>query len=100
MPVQTKEQHFKELKESMDKVTESITAIEIKMMNNHKKLINNIETIERKTDKLLLQLGKKNQIEINEISNHQVQIKKEVTLELAIPGKTPVKLYHILSYTN
>ena len=56
MPVQTKEQHFKELKESLDKVTESITAIEIKMMNNQKKLINNIETVERKTDKLL-QLG-------------------------------------------
>ena len=57
-------------------MTESITAIEIKMMNNHKKLINNIETVERKTGKLLLQLGKKNQTEINEISNHQVQIKK------------------------
>ena len=99
MPVQTKEQHFKELKESLDKVTESITAIEIKMMNNQKKLINNIETVERKTDKLL-QLGQRNQTEINEISNHQVQIKKEVTLELVIPGKTPVKLYHILSYTN
>lgn len=39
MSVQTK-QHFKDLKETMDKVTESMTALEIKMMNNHKELKN------------------------------------------------------------
>ena len=43
MPVQTKEQHFKDLKETMDKVTESISALEIKMMNNHKELMNKIQ---------------------------------------------------------
>ena len=36
MPVQTEEQHFKDLKETMYKVTESISALETKMMNNHK----------------------------------------------------------------
>ena len=63
MPVQTKE-HFKDLKEAMDKVTESITALEMKMMNNHKELMNKIEAVERKTDKAL-QLTKKNEAEIN-----------------------------------
>ena len=43
--------------------------------------MNKIETIKRKTDEAL-QLAKKNEAEINEISNHQVQIKKELTSEL------------------
>ena len=38
MPVQIKEQHFKDHKETMDKVMESISALENKMMNNHKEL--------------------------------------------------------------
>ena len=36
MPVQTEEQHFKDLKKTMYKVTESISALETKMINNHK----------------------------------------------------------------
>ena len=48
MPVQTKEKHFKDLKKTMDKVTENISALEIKMMNNHKELMNKIETVEKK----------------------------------------------------
>ena len=63
MPVQTKEQHFKDLKETMDKVMESIplvTALQIKMMDNHKELMNKIETVKKKTDKAL-QLAKKNE---------------------------------------
>ena len=101
MPVQTKEQHFKDLKETMDKVTESITALEVKMMNNHKELVNKIETVERNTDQALH--------EINEISNHQVQIKKELTSELNLTLKNgteklnikkTVTLCHILSYQN
>ena len=70
MPVQTKEQHFKELKGTMDKVTENINALEIKMMKNHKELMNKTETVERKTDKALQQ-AKKNEAEINRIGNHQ-----------------------------
>ena len=53
MPVQTKEQKFKELKETMDKVTKSINALEIKMTSNHKKLMNKFETVEKKTDEAL-----------------------------------------------
>ena len=45
MPVQTKEQHFKDLKETM---TEIISALETKMMNKHKELMNKIETVEKK----------------------------------------------------
>ena len=62
----------------MNKVTESITALEIKMMNSHKALVNKTETVEKKTDEAL-QLAKKHEAEINEISNLQVQIKKELT---------------------
>ena len=32
----------------MDKVTERTSALEIKMMNNHKELMNKIETVEKK----------------------------------------------------
>ena len=101
MPVQTKEQHFKDLKETMDKVTESITALEVNMMNNHKELVNKIETVERNTDQALH--------EINEISDHQVQIKKELTSELNLTLKNEIEklnikktvtLCHILSYQN
>ena len=48
MPVQAKEKHFKDLKKKMDKVTERTSALEIKMMNNHKELMNKIETVEKK----------------------------------------------------
>ena len=48
MPVQTKEKHFKDLKKAMDKVTERISALEIKMMKNHRELMNKIETVEKK----------------------------------------------------
>ena len=58
MPVQTKEQHMEDLKETMDKVTERILALEIKVMNNHKELMNKIKTIKRKTDEAL-ELAKK-----------------------------------------
>ena len=59
----------------MDKVTESITALEIKMMNNHKELMNKIETVERKTDEAL-QLAKKNEAEINEIVITKSKLRK------------------------
>ena len=48
----------------MNKVTESITALEIKMINNHKELMNKTVTVERKTDEAL-QLAKKNEADIN-----------------------------------
>ena len=48
MPVQTKEQHFTDPKETMDKVTKSISALEIKMMNNHKELMNKIGSVKKK----------------------------------------------------
>ena len=37
----------------MEKVTDSISALETKMMNNHKTLMNKVETINRKMDKAL-----------------------------------------------
>ena len=91
MPVQTKEQHFKDLKETMNKVTESITALEIKMMNNHTELMNKIEIIKKKTHKAL----RKKKLKINEISNHQVQIKKELTLELNLTLKNETEKLNI-----
>ena len=94
MPVQTKEKHFKDLKKTMDKVTENISALEIKMMNNHKELMNKIETVEKKTDKAL-QLAKKNEAEINEISNHQVQIKNELASELNLTLKNEIDKLNI-----
>ena len=42
-----------DLKEIMGKVADSITALEIKMMSNHKELMNKIETVKRKTYKAL-----------------------------------------------
>ena len=41
-----KEQHFKYLKETMDKLMDTL---KIKMMNNQKELMNKIETLKRKT---------------------------------------------------
>ena len=90
MPVQTKEQHFTDPKETMDKVTERISALEIKMMNNHKELMNKIETVEIKTDEAL-QLAEKNEAEINEISNHQVQIKNELASKLNLTLKNEIE---------
>ena len=59
---------------------EGISALEIKMINNHQKLMKKIETVEKKTDKAI-ELAKKNEAEINEIIN-QVQIKNELASEL------------------
>ena len=53
MPVQTKEKHFKRPQRNNGKVTNSISALETKMMNNHKTLMNKVETINRKMDKAL-----------------------------------------------
>ena len=78
----------------MDKVMESITALEIKMMKNHKGLMNKTETIKRKTDEAL-QLAKKNEAKIDEISNHQVQIKKELTSELNLTLKNEIEKLNI-----
>ena len=65
MLVQTKEQHFTDPKETMDKMTKNISSLECKMMKNRKELINKIKTVEA------LQLAKKKEkVEINKISNH------------------------------
>ena len=78
----------------MNKVTESITALKIKMMNNHKALVNKTETVEKKTDEAL-QLAKKHEAEINEISNHQVQIKNELASELNLTLKNEIDKLNI-----
>ena len=75
-------------------MTESITVIKIKMMSNHKELMNKIETVERKTEEAL-QLEKENEAEENEISNHQVQIKKELTSELNLTLKNEIEKLNI-----
>ena len=74
----------------MDKVMESISELEIKMVKNHKELMNKIETVEKKTDEAL-QLAKKIEAEINEISNHQVQIKNEPALEVNLTLKNEIE---------
>ena len=78
----------------MEKVTESISALEIKMMNNHKELMNKIETVEKKTDEAL-QLAKKNEAELNEISNYQVQIKNELASGLNLTLKYEIDKLNI-----
>ena len=78
----------------MDKVMESISALEIKMMNNHKELMNKIESVKKTTDKAL-QLAKKNEAEINEISNHQVQIKDKLSSELNLTLKNETEKLNI-----
>ena len=78
----------------MEKVTESISALEIKMMNTHKKLMNKIETVEKKTDEAL-QLAKKHEAEINELSNHQVQIKNELPSALNLTLKNEIEKLNI-----
>ena len=75
-------------------MTESITVIKIKMMSNHKELMNKIETVVRKTDEAL-PLEKENEAEENEISNHQVQIKKELTSELNLTLKNEIEKLNI-----
>ena len=70
MLVQTKEQHFTDPKETMDKMTKNISSLEIKMMKNHKELINKIKTVEKKTVEALQLAKKKEKVEINKISNH------------------------------
>ena len=51
-------------------------------------------TIKKKTDKAL-QLAKKNEAEMNEISNHQVQIKNELALELNLTLKNKIEKLNI-----
>ena len=69
---------------------ESISELEIKMVKNHKELMNKIETVEKKTNEAL-QLVKKIEAEINEISNHQVQIKNEPASEVNLTLKNEIE---------
>ena len=64
------------------------------MINNHKELMNKTDTIERKTDEAL-QLAKKNEAEINKISNPQVETKKELTLTLNLTLKNEIQKLNI-----
>ena len=48
----------------------------------------------KKTDEAL-QLAKKNEAEINEISNHQVQIKNEIALQLNLTLKNEIDKLNI-----
>ena len=52
--------------------------------------MNKIETVEKKTDEAI-QLAKKNEAEINEISNRQVQIKNELASELNLTLKNEIE---------
>ena len=56
--------------------------------------MNKIETVEKKTDEAI-QLAKKNEAEINEISNHQVQIKNELASELKLTLKNEIDKLNI-----
>ena len=56
--------------------------------------MNKIETVEKKTDEAI-QLAKKNEAEINEISNCQVQIKNELASELNLTLKNEIDKLNI-----
>ena len=56
--------------------------------------MNKIETVEKKTDEAI-QLAKKNEAEINEISNRQVQIKNELASELNLTLKNEIDKLNI-----
>ena len=47
------------LKETMDKVADSITALEIKMMSNHKELMNKIENCQEKNIQSIITIKEK-----------------------------------------
>ena len=70
MLVQTKEQHFTDPNETMDKMKKNISSLEVKMIKNYKELINKIKTVEKKTVEALQLAKKKEKVEINKISNH------------------------------
>ena len=53
-----------------------------------------MKLLRKKTDEAL-QLAKKNEAEINEISNHQVQIKNELALELNLTLKNEIDKLNI-----
>ena len=53
-----------------------------------------MKPVKKKTDKAL-QLAKKNEAEINEISNHQVQIKNEIALQLNLTLKNDIDKLNI-----
>ena len=60
-------QTLKELKDAIELINENITETRKTIKENHQEVMTKIEQVERKTE-ITLELAKKNEIEINNIS--------------------------------
>ena len=69
-------QTLKELKDAIELINENITEMRKTIKENHKEVMTKIEQVERKTE-IALELAKKNEIEINNISKDYNEFKKE-----------------------
>ena len=69
-------QTLKELKDAIELINENITEMRKIIKENHKEVMTKIEQVERKTE-IALELAKKNEIEINNISKDYNEFKNE-----------------------
>ena len=69
-------QTLKELKYAIELINENITEMRKTIKENHKEVMTKIEQVERKTE-IALELAKKNEIEINNISKDYNEFRKE-----------------------
>ena len=69
-------QTLKELKDAIELINENITEMRKTIQENHQEVMTKIEQVERKTE-IALELAKKNEIEINNISKDYNEFKKE-----------------------
>ena len=69
-------QTLKELKNAIELINKNITEMRKTIKENHQEVMTKIEQVERKTE-TALELAKKNEIEINNISKDYNEFKKE-----------------------
>ena len=69
-------QTLKELKDAIELINENITQMRKTIKENHQEVMTKIEQVERKTE-IALELAKKNEKEINNISKDFNEFKKE-----------------------
>ena len=69
-------QTLKELKDAIELINKNITEMRKTIKESHQEVMTKIEQVERKTE-IALELAKKNEIEINNISKDYNEFKKE-----------------------
>ena len=69
-------QTLKELKDAIELINKNITEVRKTIKENHHEVMTKIEQVKRKTE-IALELAKKNEIEINNISKDHNEFKKE-----------------------